>query len=447
MYNMSYAYDEDEPSFSYEDEPDLQDGVRNLSVSSDGTIDSIVSQGEFVRSLCHVSRLDRQECIVLTIVTHTDETPTPPQSPNPRVQVTPPSHYPGFDSLGRQDYEDLHATPVKQQSPILFFQPPSPSAELPPPIVEISPTTRPTFARKTTSETSLAARRAASGKLPNKALLSLQQMRFETPHASTGLGVGPGSAGFEGMEGVSPGLQSSSGAALRLALGLGVVEKAGKDSSRPSTPDGNGDEENSSAHRSTLGSPSILHSPSRSRRGAPLLRSPGANTVTDPLLSNDVKIPPSLRGSKLLDKLNLAPPIMTSPLSPTRERPNSYAAPPSPLMRTSAYSYSMQGPLTPLTPSHVPGAPSLAGGSSFDWFAYSMPDSPGCPLPPSGKAPMANANDFFSSKQAFFLPTPSPSNDRPASPSSGRFNHQRLPASPLGTGRFASGKTNPFFTP
>lgn len=42
---MSFPEDEEDPTFSYEDEPDLQEGVRNLSVSSDGTIDSIISQG------------------------------------------------------------------------------------------------------------------------------------------------------------------------------------------------------------------------------------------------------------------------------------------------------------------------------------------------------------------------------------------------------------------
>lgn len=41
---MGFPADEDD-SFAYEDEPDLQEGVRNLSVSSDGTIDSLVSQG------------------------------------------------------------------------------------------------------------------------------------------------------------------------------------------------------------------------------------------------------------------------------------------------------------------------------------------------------------------------------------------------------------------
>ncbi|ORY69299.1 hypothetical protein BCR35DRAFT_308102 [Leucosporidium creatinivorum] len=376
---MGFPADEDD-SFAYEDEPDLQEGVRNLSVSSDGTIDSLVSQ---------------------------DETPTPPQSPNPRVHVTPPSNY--------------HSL---QDEP----------ADLPPPVAEIAAPIHPGLARQNTSpESGLAARRAASGKLPNKALLSLQQMRFETSNSATGLGVGPGSAGFEGMEGISPGFQTAAGMNLRLALGLGHDDKEGsKDagSSRPTTPTG----ENSP---SMLGSPSLLRSPSNRRR-SPLPRSPGASFVTDPFASPEVKIPPSLRGSKILDKLNLSPSTLNSPLSPTPERPSPYPAPPSPLIRTSAFTYSNTGPLTPLTPSHVPGAPTLGGGSSFDWFSYSMPDSPGCPTPPTSVKGAYTSDNLSPTKQAFFLPTPSPSGDRQRHP---------LPASPLGAGRFASGSTNPFFSP
>ena len=361
----------------------------------------------------------------------TDENPTPPQSPNPRVHVTPPQFYPSFNLAGDEHLDDPNATPTAKPSPLLFFLPPSPSSELPPPITDIKAAPRPPMGRKTTSESSLAARRAASGKLPNKALISLQQMRFESPHASLGLGVGPGSAGFEGMEGISPGLQTNSSTALRAALGLGFDDaKEAKSSSRPSTPT----DENSGSPR--LGSPSVLRSPSRRR--SPLPRSPGSTLRDDPFsTSPEVKIPPSLRGSKILDKLNLSPQTLNSPLSPTRERPNAYVAPPSPLIRTSAFSYSNTGPLTPLTPSHVPGAPTLSGGGQFDWFSYSMPDSPGCPLPPQ-KIEFANE---AVSKQGYFLHTPSSASDR-------RYgNHHPLPASPLGTGRFGSSNSNPFFTP
>lgn len=325
------------------------------------------------------------------------------------------------------------ATPTKV-APMAFFITPDHSSDLPSPVAEIDSPSRPSLGRQNTSESGLAARRAASGKLPNKALLSLQQMRFES-HATTGLGVGPGSAGFEGMEGISPGLPSGPGFAFRTALGLSDVEK-GKDavSSRPSTPTG----ENRASSPTTLGSPSLLRSPS-SRRRSPLPRSPGATFNSDPFATTaaDVKIPPSLRGSKILDKLNLSSNSLHSPLSPTRERPAPYPAPPSPLIRTSAFTYSNTGPLTPLTPSHVPGAPTLAGGGSFDWFAYSMPDSPGCPTPPSlpaDKGPLPPSP----TKTGFFLPTPTSAGDR--------LGRHPLPASPLGTGRFASGTTNPFFS-
>lgn len=364
----------------------------------------------------------------------TDETPTPPQTPNPRVHVTPPSNYNSLQDVSEQMTDDPSATPPTKIAPIPFFFAPAESADLPPPLVAIAEPTRPSLARQNTSpESGLAARRAASGKLPNKALLSLQQMRFETSNSATGLGVGPGSAGFEGMEGISPGFQPGAGMSLRLALGLGHDEKEGGkeagSSSRPTTPTG----ENSPT---MLGSPSLLRSPSHRRR-SPLPRSPGASFVADPFASPEVKIPPSLRGSKILDKLNLSSSTLNSPLSPTRERPSPYPAPPSPLIRTSAFTYSNTGPLTPLTPSHIPGAPALGGGSSFDWFSYSMPDSPGCPTPPTSVKGAYSSDNLSPTKQAFFLPTPS---------SGGERQRHTLPASPLGAGRFASESTNPFFS-
>lgn len=58
------------------------------------------------------------------------------------------------------------------------------------------------------------------------------------------------------------------------------------------------------------------------------------------------------------------------------------SAPPSPLvMRSSAYGSDLLRPRTPLTPSHVPGAPTLGvGGSTFDWFFSSPPASPISPV-------------------------------------------------------------------
>lgn len=36
----------DSPKFDYQDDLEIEGGVRNLSVSSDGTIESLISQGE-----------------------------------------------------------------------------------------------------------------------------------------------------------------------------------------------------------------------------------------------------------------------------------------------------------------------------------------------------------------------------------------------------------------
>ncbi|KAK4705577.1 hypothetical protein P7C70_g619, partial [Phenoliferia sp. Uapishka_3] len=288
-----------------------------------------------------------------------------------------------------------HSTPPKV-SPVGFGTGVAFFADVTPP----TPPRRPSYPSNNSSPESptvagLAARRAASGKLPNKALVSLQQMSFDASGADMGLGVGPGSPGFEGcMEGVSPG----PGMTFRIALGL----SNGKDVDTPSPSD---DSENVFGASSTtnLASPSLLRYPSSSsskRRSTSSCRTPPSPGF---LASEPVKIPPTLRGSKILEKLNLSsPPMLTSPLSVARgDRP----APPSPLiLRSSAFTFSNTGPLTPLTPSHIPGAPNLNGGAGFDWFSYSMPDSPNtpAPLPQRFIAP----DSGLSPRQAFFLPTP-----------------------------------------
>ena len=186
-----------------------------------------------------------------------------------------------------------------------------------------------------------------------------------------------------------------SGMAFRLALGL----TDGKDVIESEVED----PENiyAAVSTSTLASPSLL----RQGSGSSFKRRPYSRSPPSPGLlgAEAVKIPPTLRGSKILEKLNLSsPPTLTSPLSMSRgER----AAPPSPLLiRTSAFAYSNTGPLTPLTPSHVPGAPSLGGGSGgFDWCTFSTPDSPNCPIAPQ-RSVFLESN--ISPRQPFFLPTP-----------------------------------------
>lgn len=392
-------------------------------------------------------RSEASEAVVLTIRSPTDENPTPPQSPGAaEIHISPPSTVWGFNAV--DDHEDNVATPTKKHLSDAFLLPSESAFEHGPSLVSLS-LPSPSLTERGASTPSpttptigaLAARRAASGKLPNKALVSLQQMSFEASNAGTGLGVGPGSAGWDGMEGISPGTQGIPGLALRVTIG-GNDEQDGKRSSAPSSP--------SLASRENvpglpaLGSPTHYRSSSVQRRRSPLPRSPGATFPTDPFAPSEVKIPPTLRGSRLLDKLNLsASPQLNSLLSPKRERPNSYVAPPSPLMRSSAFTYTNTGPLTPLTPSHIPGAPTMSSTGAFEWFSYSMPDSPSCPTPPVRSIAPEDTSSASPPKQAYF---------KQAAQSEQRGlrrqdSFSRLPPSPLGTGRFASGKVNPFFAP
>ncbi|GAA5919188.1 hypothetical protein JCM1841_002493 [Sporobolomyces salmonicolor] len=407
---MSMLFAEPDSPVMYEDEPQLE-GLRHLSVSSDGTIDSLVSQ---------------------------DENPTPPQSPHPVVHINsagaPFSRAAAPRVLGfGDDYHMSHGmqdkVPSGRSTPLALARPPLPlHLESP---AEPSANDGPVG--------SLASRRAASGKLPNKALLSLQQMRFESSRdAGMGLGVGPGSAGFEGMEGVSP---SMSGMNFRLAMGLDDNKSGTK--SKSSSPLPSPGIENIALDLSfpLLSSPTQLRrSASTSSRKMPL--SPGGFPSS---ASEGLKL--SLRTSKAFsDKHNPAPhsPQLSSVSSAPRN------APPSPLiLRSSAFTYNT-GPLTPLTPSHIPGAPSLGGGgASFDWFAYSMPDSPACPVPPHDLQP-AEQTCYFSDPAGsspgpqHYLPTPGSENGSHRSSAYG-LRHQPLSASPLGQGRFATSATNPFF--
>ncbi|GAA6049519.1 hypothetical protein JCM3770_000827 [Rhodotorula araucariae] len=386
----------DSPVLYYDDDEPQLDGVRNLSVSSDGTIDSLVSL---------------------------DENPTPPQSPyaGPIVHISPPgAHLSSFYGDGVNMDDDLSskertpmATPVAVPH-MPFFHDPGPPT---PGGIKVdlglglatptdSPAPAPIFGSQRPS--SLAARRAASGKLPNKALVGLQEMRFEASgDAGMGLGVGPGSAGFEGIEGVSPG---GPGVTFRLQMGLDDDGAKGGSSSRPSSP---------LASSLSLGSENIAVDGTRALRRSP------SHLV--------LKIPRGFGSS-------------SSPLpSP------SGAAPPSPLVsRSSAFALSNTGPRTPLTPSHLPPAPALgAGGAAFEWHSYSFPDSPGCPAPPPG-VPVAERTCYFSdldpsspSQQTAYLPTPGSEKGR--TPYGLHRGH--IPASPLGQGRFASSPAgnNPFF--
>lgn len=255
-----------------------------------------------------------------------------------------------------------------------------------------------------------------------------------------GLGLGPGSAGFESLEGISPGLprvssgspglQGGAGMAFRLALGL----DGGKEEDDLHSRDSREDDENSnwpSPPQSVLASPTLIRQTSLSNRRRLLSLGPGAATPSSPEM---VKIPPSLRGSKILDKLNLsASPQLSSP----RDRTTYANSPPSPvIIRSSAFSYINTGPLTPLTPSHIPGAPLLSsGGSTFEWCSYSQPDSPTCPVAPIRSVFL---EDDVSPRQPFFLPTPPSESVRPS------LSRSPIPGSPLAD---RSRLSDPFFSP
>lgn len=270
-----------------------------------------------------------------------------------------------------------------------------------------------------TLPSTLAARRAASGQLPNKALLSLQRMTFETPDAGTGLGVGPNSAGWAGMEGISPGQQAEAMAHSSISAWSAAVDM--------------------SASTNAFGFVMPATSPSTMghQRRAPMPASPGVTFHSSP---SGPHRSPRLHSARPLGKLEIpnSPRLGTSP---SRERPNSYHAPPSPLMRTSAFSYTNVGPLTPLTPSHVPGAPSLQSSSAFEWFDYSMPESPAWQTPELEPEEGGESNRV----KHFYRPYTPTSDHHGALRRSDAVS--RLPPSPLGVGRFNSESVNPFFAP
>lgn len=303
----------------------------------------------------------------------------------------------------------------------------SSSSSKTPDILTRSPYTTPPHLPSTSPKSSpespnLLLRRAAT--LPNKTLVILQQMRFNENHLiGAGLQIGPGSAGFEGLEGLSPmgleGLSSiptgQAGYAFRMALGLEGSKLEGKATTPPFNPQNDLEnistsDSNGALSSSILSSPNFFRSPSSNNRRRLL----GLNTSTSN--SDLVKIPPSLRGnSRILDTLNLSPqsPNLSSPRLTRRDQTSNAAfesPTSSPVSRSSAFNYFNQPPLTPLTPSHIPGAPILGSSNSgFEWNAYSQLDSPGCPLPPNSRSIFEQGSDI-SPRQPFFLPSSFSSN-------------------------------------
>ncbi|SGY34527.1 BQ5605_C002g01647 [Microbotryum silenes-dioicae] len=381
------------------DLPALEGGVRNLSVSSDGTIDPLL-----------------------------DEAVTPPQSPilgdiahmtPPTVSIRRPSTDPDHDELVGPIFSEAGVAPCWTPEYSTFKKPS---------LLEVTPSTPPRGQAECPSDgdslssisptkysPGLATRRAQKGKLSTRALLSLQKMRFESPpEAGPGLGVGPGSAGFDSLGRTpSPRLEelssagSGAGMVFRLALGLGQERNS-------ITPT-----------QAAFGltpidvprTPSLLASSTRLRhqrswdsstRDAPW---PLADTLPN-LSCSPTNISPALR------PLRFSSPLLSA--SP-RDRQQGFSPPSTPqlggpaspsLSRTSAFASAFNhGPLAPLTPSHVPGAPLLTSGSQFDWHSYAVPDSPvGAPTQ-GNVSPLSYSPVTLS--RPYICATPPLSTDRP----------------------------------
>ncbi|KWU46713.1 hypothetical protein RHOSPDRAFT_31529 [Rhodotorula sp. JG-1b] len=128
-------------------------------------------------------------------------------------------------------------------------------------------------------------------------------------------------------------------------------------------------------HVDGIGLGVVIGSPGETPEGA-TTTSPQLSSSPDyfgPAVATSPATTPSLGSPREGFRLTLG---SLGPASPTG------SAPPSPLvMRSSAFGSDLLRPRTPLTPSHVPGAPTLgAGGSTFEWFSFSPPASPISPV-------------------------------------------------------------------
>ncbi|SCV68461.1 BQ2448_582 [Microbotryum intermedium] len=375
-----------------QDLPTLEGGVRNLSVSSDGTINSLLN-----------------------------EAVTPPQSPGlgstahmtaPSVSIrrssTDPDHYKLVAPCWTPEYS------IMKKSTLLEVTPPTPPrghGECTSDGDSLSPSS------PTQILPGLATRRAQKGKLSTRALLSLQKMRFESPlEAGPGLGVGPGSAGFEGLgrtpsprlEDPSSAGSAGSGAGMSFRLALELGEDA---NSITPTQDAFG-----LTPVDVPRTPSLLASPTRLRHQWSWESSTGAApwpraSIPD-LSSSPANRSPALRPLKFNLALRSASP---------RDRQQGFQSPSTPqlggsaspsLSRTSAFASAFShGPLTPLTPSHMPGAPLLTSGSQFDWHSYAVPDSPVSAPIQGNVSPLLYSPVMLS--RPYTCSTPPLSNERP----------------------------------
>lgn len=404
--------------YEEDQEPELE-GLRNLSVSTDGTIDTL------------------------------DENPTPPHSSTPVVHITPPGaklhldssdprlvSFEGdifdrvLDSRGKKPALEPIDPLLRPRSPFLGSFPSYSEVPPTPPAVKLAFPCLPSNPTPTPVSETLAERRASLGKLSNKALLSLQQMRFESSdEAGMGLGVGPPSVGLEGFDGVSRGKQT--GKMFQLAMGLDDGEDCPV--SRDGTPSYSNDSD-------TL-----------------LLAASGVDKAGHSLCNFGSS--GSLRRTRSLSSISSADGSFSiqSSGSPSIQSSSSPRPPPSPMVQRSSAFVSSNGPLTPLTPSHIPGAPSLGtnSGSAFEYFSFSAPESPVSPTFKPAQQKLPQLDRFASQPTLPLTPTSDSGSITPTGPchstlsSKRASSRSRLPASPLGRGIFdeesASTFDNPFF--
>lgn len=394
------------------------------------------------RSILSVSQVplssSRRPCTDVRRDLLPDENPTPPHSPNPVVHITPPgAKYPIVSTHSRVfSFEDSvfdrplressKAQPIESVDPlhpslplsISISRPRSPFLPSLPSYSDIPPTPPavktafPSLPSTTAPPTeTLAERRASLGKLSNRALLSLQMMRLEaSDDAGMGLGVGPPSAGYEGSERISPGQQPGK----QFQLAMGIENAPGPDHTVPLV-----------APRSPLLAAYGVDAGSR-----PLQRSRSTGSLRSP----------RTRSAAQTNRPN----SFYSPSSPGLAPDSPFPASPI-VKRSSAFVTSNNGPLTPLTPSHIPGAPSLgAGSSAFEWFSYSAPESPVSP-----SFPATSQQKFISQPVQLPLTPTSESGSITPTGSGSKYRGGKIPASPLGRDRFSEESTstnsNPFF--
>lgn len=207
------------------------------------------------------------------------------------------------------------------------------------------------FSSHSPSSPTIAGRRSSSGRLSVQCLSDLNQMSFDTLLSSSAIPSSSSPSSTSTPTSTSTTNVAAFPANVRGMQGLGMAPGSpGFIAGLPDTP----------------GLQSAYHD-----------RKPPS---VDPVESIDYDYHPrTLDGSENSLPGSFASPspaittaaTMTNTTTTTSNRrftsPSRFGSPSSPVVRSSAYSYSTNGPLTPLTPSNVPNAPSLTQESQFHW--------------------------------------------------------------------------------